>query len=131
MAGNANFHAAYSAYLKSAQWKNIRRLLIQQSNGVCARCGHGSPELEIHHKTYERLGKERMTDLEVLCRTCHKLADEERAQQGKKRSQAALTKARYRNGLDTYMTKKYGDDWFYHHHDIEEFDEWLERKAYE
>lgn len=28
--------------------------------------------LQVHHKTYERLGEERDADLEVLCETCHK-----------------------------------------------------------
>lgn len=29
--------------------------------------------LQVHHKTYARLGKERLEDLQVLCFNCHKL----------------------------------------------------------
>ena len=125
---SADWLSAYAAYLKTAQWKNIRAVMLKLSDGKCARCGHGLPDLEVHHKTYERLGKERMTDLEVLCRTCHKAADEERAQQGKARSRVALANACYTSGRDTYMTKKYGEGWHDSHYGSEEFDEWLERK---
>ena len=40
--------------------------------------------MEVHHKTYERLGKERRSDLEVLCPRCHRIADRERELQRKK-----------------------------------------------
>jgi len=30
--------------------------------------------LEVHHLTYDRLGDERMDDLEVLCPDCHRKA---------------------------------------------------------
>lgn len=30
-----------------------------------------TPRFNVHHKTYERLGEERMEDLELLCSPCH------------------------------------------------------------
>ena len=38
---------------------------------VCQRCGKRKG-LQVHHKTYVRLFKERMEDLEVLCWGCHR-----------------------------------------------------------
>jgi hypothetical protein len=72
------------------------------------RCGH-QYSLELHHKTYERLGRELISDLEVLCKGCHEQADKERALEGQRRSAAA----QYHAALDTYATKKYGEDWEY------------------
>ena len=37
---------------------------------ACEACGY-SRKLQVHHKTYERLGKERNSDLVLLCRDCH------------------------------------------------------------
>jgi 5-methylcytosine-specific restriction endonuclease McrA len=36
----------------------------------CERCG-GQDALQVHHRTYERLGAELDEDFEVLCRRCH------------------------------------------------------------
>jgi hypothetical protein len=36
----------------------------------CQRC-QARQDLQVHHKTYERLGRERDDDLEVLCDSCH------------------------------------------------------------
>jgi 5-methylcytosine-specific restriction endonuclease McrA len=38
----------------------------------CQACGNRKPPLHVHHKTYERFGKELLTDLVGLCDTCHK-----------------------------------------------------------
>ena len=48
---------------------------------------------------------------------CHKKADSEREEEN-----------RYYSGLDTYMTKKYGEDCDYFDGCEEEFDAWLDRK---
>jgi hypothetical protein len=44
--------------LRDAQWR-------------CGRCG-SKRDIEVHHTTYERLGKEWDSDLEVLCVNCHR-----------------------------------------------------------
>jgi hypothetical protein len=123
----------YTNYINSARWRNIRTLMIKQAGGKCASCGAaGTPSkpLEVHHKTYERLGRESMSDLDVLCRPCHEIADAKRAQDGKARSDRALSNAIYNNGCDTFMTKKYGEDWQLYH-DPNEFDDWLYKKEQE
>lgn len=65
----------YKDYMQSQEWKNIRTDKLWQANFRCERCGYdGTGEsIDVHHKTYERLGNERLSDLEVLCRTCHRL----------------------------------------------------------
>jgi hypothetical protein len=104
----------------------MRKDMFRLRGERCERCGYAH-ELQLHHKTYERLGRELISDLEVLCHQCHEKADEERALQGQIRSETA----RYNAALDTYATKKYGENWDFQHDPeqvAEEFDEWLERK---
>ena len=114
----------YQAVLSSERWKNLKDLFIRAQNGKCGRCNK-SGKLELHHKTYERLGDEKYSDLELLCASCHKIADRERAVEGYRSSQSALYYAR----LDGWARKRYGDDWDYDYNpeDIEdEFDTFLE-----
>jgi len=116
----------YNRRIRSTQWKNLKRDLIRLRGNQCERCA-GVTALELHHKTYERLGFEQPSDLELLCYDCHRAADEERA--AASRARAALK--RYASGLDTYATKKYGEYW--DGRDLEaiseEFDRWLERQG--
>lgn len=60
---------SYIQYLKTIHWSNIKnkKLLI---NPCCQECG-SSIKLNIHHKTYKRLGKEKLTDLVTLCHKHH------------------------------------------------------------
>jgi len=73
----------YFQYLQSDHWRKMRyrRLLIDGFQ--CHECGHGDA-LQVHHKTYERIGKENVdTDLVTLCARCHN--DEHRRQIEEKR----------------------------------------------
>jgi hypothetical protein len=72
--------SAYDEYIASAQWRRLRAMVIEIRGRVCEKCGSGSPSLEVHHKTYERFGRERDSDLLVVCKSCHKAADRERAE---------------------------------------------------
>lgn len=61
----------YKDYLKTDHWKNIKKRyrkskLIQN----CYICGSQN-NLNLHHKSYKRIGKERLNDLIPLCRECH------------------------------------------------------------
>lgn len=47
-----------------------RTRALKAVNFCCERCG-SKRGLEVHHKTYERLGREWDQDLEVLCDDCH------------------------------------------------------------
>lgn len=59
----------YFAYIRSAKWKKKRTQAFECHGRKCQICG-ATERLTVHHKTYERLGREEMQDLEVLCRDC-------------------------------------------------------------
>lgn len=60
----------YQRYLHSPHWLRVRKLALKR-DGRCVRCA-STDRLEVHHKTYERLGREELADVETLCRACHK-----------------------------------------------------------
>jgi hypothetical protein len=60
----------YTAYLLSPEWKAIRQIKLRQSSHKCEGCLNAS-RLQIHHLTYKRIGREKMSDLMVLCDNCH------------------------------------------------------------
>lgn len=60
----------YLAYLNSTDWRRRRTRVLQRVGHRCERC-NSKRELQVHHKTYERLGAELESDLEVLCLLCH------------------------------------------------------------
>jgi hypothetical protein len=62
----------YYAYLESDQWKQRRLFMIRRAGYRCQIC-NGRRKLQVHHRTYERVGEERIDDLTVLCAECHKL----------------------------------------------------------
>lgn len=72
----------YYAYIRSEAWQEKRRLFYRKSKrvGRCAACLATDKPLDLHHKTYKRLGIERLGDLELLCRDCHKLVHERHKQ---------------------------------------------------
>lgn len=63
----------YYSYIRSEAWQEKRRLFYRKSKrvGKCAACLATDKPLDLHHKTYKRLGIERLGDLELLCRDCH------------------------------------------------------------
>lgn len=73
---NLNRFAAmdYKTYLQSKKWRERRQAKLQQAKYRCEKCGEREG-LEVHHKTYIRLGNEKSSDLIVLCKTCHWIAD--------------------------------------------------------
>lgn len=61
----------YTNYITSPEWFSLRRKVFDKYGKYCRRC-KSSRRLHVHHKTYERLGKECIeTDLVVLCKSCH------------------------------------------------------------
>ena len=63
----------YVVYLKSREWQDFRRLVFRMFGGRCALNARHTQNLEIHHRTYERLGRERLEDVILICRECHEL----------------------------------------------------------
>lgn len=62
---------AYERFLRSKEWQNWRMVAIDMAGSRCQQCGR-EEELEVHHKTYVRFGgQERLSDLAVLCASCH------------------------------------------------------------
>lgn len=124
----------YNRYISSPEWKKKReeamRLALFQGEYRCEVCGWDFPKekLEVHHKTYERLCRERTSDLMVVCGRCHKKQDEIRAKKSKERSEQALEEAQ----LDGWASKVYGEDWAGNvdeDHIAEKFENWLWKKG--
>lgn len=68
--GEPNKPFDYQEYLKSETWQLKRLAKFKQVGKRCQFCN--SPyRLNVHHRTYERIGKEDLNDLTVLCGKCH------------------------------------------------------------
>jgi hypothetical protein len=61
----------YPDYLRTAHWSHTRRRALLRAGRQCQRCEISDVQLEVHHLTYDRLGRESEGDLIVLCRRCH------------------------------------------------------------
>jgi hypothetical protein len=61
----------YEEYLQTPHWKRRREDRLRVAGRRCQVCNRGSVQLNVHHRTYERLGEELDGDLIVLCRACH------------------------------------------------------------
>jgi hypothetical protein len=59
----------YKEYLASPEWKELAGRVKARDRGcvLCASTG----QLEVHHRTYERLFNEELSDLTTLCARCH------------------------------------------------------------
>ena len=60
----------YTSYMASEKWRTKRSLILKRDGDRCQTC-LSSEDLEVHHKTYERLGDEALDDLITLCHECH------------------------------------------------------------
>jgi HNH endonuclease len=60
----------YEEYLLSPWWRARKALIVRYRGERCERCGCRYL-LELHHRSYERLGRERPEDVELLCWICH------------------------------------------------------------
>lgn len=60
----------YAEYLRSAHWASVKRAFRESDMAQACICGE-EENLDLHHKTYERIGAEVLTDLVLLCRGCH------------------------------------------------------------
>jgi len=62
-------NAAYADYLRSAHWLAIRTEALRWWGNKCCVCKQKATE--VHHNTYDRIGRELLTDLVAVCRACH------------------------------------------------------------
>lgn len=63
---------AYEEYLKTPEWQERRKKALANAKHRCQVC-NSKDNLNVHHRTYERLGEELPSDLTVLCYECHGL----------------------------------------------------------
>lgn len=70
----------YHEYIKTEAWRERAEAAKQRVGHRCQICNRpaGRVTLDVHHRTYERLGNERPEDLTVLCRGCHELYEKNR-----------------------------------------------------
>lgn len=62
----------YADYLRTEEWQAVRRAAIRRARGACQICNQ-QRRLDVHHRTYERLGCELPSDVIALCHSCHGL----------------------------------------------------------
>lgn len=55
-------------YLQSSYWKEKRKKVLERDRNLCI-CGERATY--VHHKTYDNLGQEPLSDLVALCKNCH------------------------------------------------------------
>ena len=58
----------YEKYKKSPAW-TVKRDAVRQRDG--GQCICGAQATELHHKTYDNIGREPLSDLVMLCKGCH------------------------------------------------------------
>jgi hypothetical protein len=67
---------SYREYLKGPEWAETRNRY--RSSGKLQSClVCRAPNVDLHHRTYLRLGQERLEDLVALCREHHEALHEE------------------------------------------------------
>jgi len=112
--GPKSRHVGYKQYIQSKEWKKKRQVALKAANYQCSRCG-SKDNLQVHHLDYKYLYKERLHNVRVLCKRCHGVADTQREDD---------------TAFETYVSKKYGDDYILYDEQgvYEEFENWCRRK---
>ena len=60
----------YHEYLKTPHWQAVKAYAQFRADYRCQLCNAAGP-LDVHHRTYERKGREDYRDVIALCRDCH------------------------------------------------------------
>lgn len=63
---------SYKEYLRSPEWREKAAEARARAGGRCQVCNTNA-DLQVHHRTYERLRDELPEDLTVLCHACHEV----------------------------------------------------------
>lgn len=66
------FWDEYDKYLSSEAWHDRRALVLKRAHGVCEGCGLADAT-QVHHLTYDRVGREMLFDLVAMCNDCHEV----------------------------------------------------------
>lgn len=62
----------YERYISSEHWTARKRAFWARHPKVCRGC-ESTDDVQLHHGTYERMGRELDSDLFPVCQTCHTL----------------------------------------------------------
>lgn len=74
MAPSTESDVHYSTYIKSPEWAKVRRRYWSSKLPKCCYiCGSFKRPMQLHHRTYKNLGRERLTDLVPVHAKCHRL----------------------------------------------------------
>lgn len=65
------FQAWYAEYLETDVWREKRLQVLARARNTCEGCGLVKPT-QVHHLTYERVGREMLFDLVAVCDDCHR-----------------------------------------------------------
>ena len=67
------FDVGYCEYIRSSAWRTKASVAKERASWRCQLCNEhkDNVQLHAHHRTYERLGHERIEDITVLCADCH------------------------------------------------------------
>ena len=60
----------YSRYISSQHFRELRAERLKKDDYRCHRC-RSAKNLHCHHITYERIGREDIDDVVMLCGSCH------------------------------------------------------------
>lgn len=62
----------YERYITSAHWDARKSAYFNKFEKRCRACGSRN-DMQLHHASYKRMGRELDADLVPLCQTCHSL----------------------------------------------------------
>jgi 5-methylcytosine-specific restriction endonuclease McrA len=69
------WNLARDAYSQSERWRTLRKKVFARDRYQCQGClkhqDSCAKPFEVHHKTYDRIGRELLCDLVTLCKDCH------------------------------------------------------------
>lgn len=63
----------YDHYLRSPEWQAVRVRHRAKYGEACGLCEVDKGRHQLHHMTYERVGREELHDLVLLCAKCHRM----------------------------------------------------------
>lgn len=66
----ADFWLWYLDYLRSDVWSMRRQAVFRRAHGICEACGMAAAT-EVHHLTYNHVGREPLFELVAVCTECH------------------------------------------------------------
>lgn len=99
-------------YLKSLAWERKRTEIINRDNGKCVRCQEEGRN--VHHETYDNIGKEDLSDLILLCDECHNAAHQQQSETSREafiayvKRKSTILKLRDKSGSQDYVNYETG-----------------------